>query len=127
MSARLSRSGLSVPLSAVKGATESSCVCVCVSCFPQKATSASVRLQLLGDLRLRGLLALWRIHLTPVSAEVELEQAAVELERAFEVCDFEGDVVDIDQAWGRVVSFQGRIRWRSPNSCQRYPRAAAAR
>ncbi len=52
------------------------------------------------------------------ASELEVEQSAVEVECAVDVVDLERDVVDADEPRpGRVV--HGRIRWTSPNSCQR--------
>ena len=53
------------------------------------------------------------------TAQAQLEQAAVELERALEVLDLERDVVDADELAVSSSPPQGRIRCRSPNSCQR--------
>ena len=47
------------------------------------------------------------------TAQRELEEGTVERERLVDVADLERDVVDADEAR------HGRIRWRSPNSCQR--------
>jgi len=54
-------------------------------------------------------------HAGRPAAQPEVEQAAVELDRAIDVVDLEGDVVDPDEA--RLA--QGRIMCTSPNSCQR--------
>ena len=49
------------------------------------------------------------------AAQPQVEQAAVELERAVDVVDLERDVVDSDEA--RL--HYGSMKCTSPNSCQR--------
>jgi hypothetical protein len=52
------------------------------------------------------------------------EEPAVEPEGGVDVADLQRDVIDPDRT--RLVA-HGRIRWLSPNSCQRYRCLSAAR
>jgi len=54
-------------------------------------------------------------HAGRAAAQPEVEQTAVELERAVDVVDLQRDVVDPDEP--RLA--QGRSKCTSPNSCQR--------
>jgi hypothetical protein len=49
------------------------------------------------------------------ATQLQVEETAIEVERAVDVVDLEGDMVDPDEA--RLA--QGRIMCISPNSCQR--------
>src|SRR5205085_8621965 len=62
-------------------------------------------------------------HAARAAAQPQVEEAAVELERAVDVVHLERDVVDPDEPWLRA---HGRIKCTSPNSCHRWRCVAAA-